>query len=187
MTTHAASLDPSAAAILQPMLDAGEALVWAERPSLSRMLVSSIRQYLFTPLPMLSAAILAIALSLRAFGIQLTLLPVDPIAAVVITVLVMSPLLCGVICGLLYVVPFVTPLAYGATRSYFVICRGLIFRRLTRTPVSVVTRISLAPFAGRKVPVFQMHAGQQADFSFLHVAQPIATQAELQPLLQTQP
>ena len=84
------------------------------------------------------------------------------------------PLVIDLAASLFVSIPFFAPVAYGATRSYIVIARGLLARRLLRVPISVVADISLQQYAGAAAIQFRMTRGKTPDFAFFHSPDPNA-------------
>lgn len=164
------------------MLDDGEVLVWAEKPTFVRVLTSSVRDFALHPLHFVPALLLCALLIARQAGVAIPIagdtfwIPLAIVAAVVGPLLI--DLVVAIVAG-----PFFAPSAYGATHAYFLIARGLILRRLKRMPVSLVKDVTLAPWGGRDVPVFVMHEGHKQDFSLLHVTNPAATHAAIASLI----
>ncbi|HEV7693943.1 MAG TPA: hypothetical protein VGO52_24125 [Hyphomonadaceae bacterium] len=170
------TIDPRAAAILKPRLDDGETLVWAQRPDFARMTIYSIRDFFLHPLHLAGMASLVI-------GFAWTRLAPPPLEFALISAAVVlgiaGPLIFDALACPLVILPFFTPTAYGATRSYLLITRGLLFPRLVRAPVSLLQDITLTRWAGRDAIVFKTEKKHSPSFSFLHASDPAGALQEL--------
>ncbi|RYD96249.1 MAG: hypothetical protein EOP61_18335 [Sphingomonadales bacterium] len=179
---NASHVDPKAAAVLRPRLDAGEELVWAELPDSQSMLANSARVFFSTPLhwgpPILLAIVLAWRLSSTSdpSPVEWAILAIAmyPVFAMVVDLAAIP----------FVVLPFFVPIAYGATRSYLLLYRGLAFRRLVRLPISTVQSVELAKWGGRDAVTFKMDDHQKAPFSYLHTRNPAAAVAALAEFIQ---
>ena len=167
-------IDRQAAAILQPMLDDGEVLVWAQRPNFLQMAASSVRDFLLSPGHLMGIAALAAGAAWTRLAP-----PPNPLFAVVIIFTLASPLLVDLIAYPLIIFPFFTPRAYGATRAYILVRRGLVVPRLLRAPVSLISDISLMRWAGRDAICFETDPQHQPGFAFLHASNPSAALQQL--------
>jgi hypothetical protein len=174
-------IDAKAAAIVQPMLDAGETLIWAEQPDFRLMLRTSIRAFILSPWHW------GAVLGLAAFGIWRFWLsesmPMPPELSWFVFALLAFPLVVDLAGSLFVVTPFFAPVAYGATQAYIVTVRGLLARRLLRVPVSVVADISLGQYAGAAAIQFRMNRGKTSDFAFFHSPDPNAALSVLRGLI----
>lgn len=179
------AVDPHAASLLQPMLDEGETLLWAERPDFRSMFLRSVRLVIMSPMNLIAAGILiamAVMSALRG--------PADYGAYEGLNILLaalaagaVAQLACCVVILPLFAIVSMTATAYGATRSYAFVRRGLMSPRLVRTPVSMIEDIVLQRFHGFDAIVFMNKDRVASKFSILHAQNPVQTLATLKPLL----
>lgn len=181
----ASHIDPKAAALLQPMLDDGETLLWAERPDYRGMFLKSLRLIAMMPMNLIAAGILAVLAVTAALRDPADVGAYEGFNIVLAALAAGSVIQLVYCCVLLPLFALATMLAtaYGATRSYVFVRRGLAPARLIRTPVSLIEDIVPQRTHGFDAIVFLNKDKVPSPFAILHAKNPGQTVTTLKPLL----
>lgn len=165
-------IDPQAERALSRHLRPSEQLLWATSPDIRRMAPASIWNFVRSPYHLVGVATIGGVL-IAAQLVDTSSLPGDwAFLAMLIVAALASPLLIDVGDAMIRLVPFYTPTAYGSTKNYLLLRRGLFFSRLERFPLSEVSGFEITNWRGNQAIVFHVASGPSADFSFLHCAEP---------------
>lgn len=175
-------IDAVAASILEPFLHSSEVLVWAQRPDPWRMLKTGVRQYVFDFPQLLAFGTILIVIAASLFDVGSVVPPEYRFLVAPALTGLLAPATINLIDTLVRIVPFHAPRAYGATKSYAVLCRGYLKERLLRAPFSVMDSVSIVPWKGARTVNFDMWNGEPAEFLFLHLEDPEHAVAELERL-----